>query len=68
MALEVQNNFEETINTAKKIPYQINPRLQDGINKFLSLVDENTLQDKVEFYLFLKQEIINNQKSLKKIK
>lgn len=68
MALEVQSNFEETINTAKKIPYQVNPQLQDIIKKFLSLVDENTLQDKVEFYLYLKQEIINNQKSLKKIK
>lgn len=68
MALEVQSNFEETINTAKKIPYQVNPQLQDIIKKFLSLVDENTLQDKVEFYLYLKQEIINNKKLLKKIK
>ena len=62
MSIEVENNLNETIVLARKIPYGTNPRLQDGINKFESLMDKNTLQDKVEFYLFLKQEILNNEK------
>lgn len=66
MAIEVENNFEEIIKRAKEI--SINPRLLDGIKKFESLMDENTLQDKVEFYLFLKQEILNNEKFSKKKK
>jgi hypothetical protein len=68
MSIEVENNLEETINRAKEIPYGVNPRLQDGIKKFESLIDKNTLQDKVEFYLFLKQEILNNEKYGKKRK
>jgi len=66
MAIEVENNFEETINRAKEISTNI--RLLDGIKKFESLMDVNTLQDKVEFYLFLKQEILNNEKFSKKRK
>lgn len=66
MAIEVENNFEEIIKRAKEI--SINPRLLDGIKKFESLMDKNTLQDKVEFYLFLKQEILNNEKFSKKKK
>lgn len=66
MAIEVENNFEEIIKRAKEI--SINPRLLDGIKKFESLMDKNTLQDKVEFYLFLKQEILNNEKFGKKKK
>ena len=66
MAIEVENNLEETINRAKEISTNI--RLHDGINKFESLMDKNTLQDKVEFYLFLKQEILNNEKFGKKKK
>lgn len=66
MAIEVQNNLEETITRAKEI--STNPRLHDGIKKFESLMDKNTLQDKVEFYLFLKQEILNNEKFGKKRK
>jgi hypothetical protein len=31
-------------------------------------METNTLQDKVEFYLFLKQEILNNEKFGKKKK
>lgn len=60
MAIEVESNLEETINRAKEISTNI--RLHDGIKKFESLMDKNTLQDKVEFYLFLKQEILNNEK------
>ena len=66
MALEVENNLEETMNRAKEISTNI--RLIDGIKKFESLMDKNTLQDKVEFYLFLKQEILNNEKFGKKKK
>jgi hypothetical protein len=64
MAIEVENNLEETISRAKEIITNI--RLNDGIKKFESLMDENSLQDKVEFYLFLKQEILNNEKFAKK--
>jgi len=66
MAIEVENNLEETINRAKEI--MSNPRLVEGIKKFESLMNKNTLQDKVEFYLFLKQEILNFEKFGKKKK
>ena len=66
MAIEVENNLQETMNRAKEISTNI--RLHDGIKKFESLMDVNTLQDKVEFYLFLKQEILNNEKFAKKRK
>jgi hypothetical protein len=66
MAIEVENNLQETMNRAKEISTNI--RLHDGIKKFESLMDVNTLQDKVEFYLFLKQEILNNEKFSKKKK
>jgi hypothetical protein len=66
MSIEVENNLEETINRAREISTNI--RLIDGIKKFESLMDVNTLQDKVEFYLFLKQEILNNEKFGKKRK
>jgi hypothetical protein len=66
MAIEVENNLQETMNRAKEISTNI--RLHDGIKKFESLMDVNTLQDKVEFYLFLKQEILNNEKFAKKKK
>jgi hypothetical protein len=54
------------MNRAKEITTNI--RLNDGITKFESLMETNTLQDKVEFYLFLKQEILNNEKFGKKKK
>ncbi len=66
MAIEVENGFADTINRAKEITTNI--RLLDGIKKFESLMDVNTLQDKVEFYLFLKQEILNHEKFAKKKK
>jgi hypothetical protein len=66
MAIEVENGMQETMNRAKEISTNI--RLHDGIKKFESLADKNTLQDKVEFYLFLKQEILNNEKFGKKKK
>lgn len=66
MALEVSENFDSVMEEAKEIPYGVNPRLQDGIKKFESLMETNTLQDKVEFYLFLKNEIMNYKKFSKK--
>ncbi len=66
MAIEVENNLQNTINRAKEITTNI--RLIDGIKKFESLMETNTLQDKVEFYLFLKQEILNHEKFAKKKK
>lgn len=62
MALEVYENFDSVMEEAKTIPYAVNPRLQDGIKKFESLFETNTLQDRVEFYLFLKNEIMNHKK------
>jgi hypothetical protein len=66
MSIEVENNLQDIMNRAKEIT--TNLRLIDGIKKFESLMDSNTLQDKVEFYLFLKQEIINFDKFGKKKK
>jgi len=59
MAIEVQNEFENTLNEAKEI--KSNLRLQQAIEKFEQFEGKNTLQDKVEFYLYLNQEIINNK-------
>ncbi len=59
MAIEVQNEFENTMNEAKEI--KSNLRLQQAIEKFEQFEGKNTLQDKVEFYLYLNQEIINNK-------
>lgn len=66
MSIEVENNLQDIMNRAKEIT--TNLRLIDGIKKFESLMDSNTLQDKVEFYLFLKQEILNFEKFGKKRK
>jgi len=59
MAIEVQNEFENTMNEAKEI--KSNLRLQQAIEKFEQYEGKSTLQDKVEFYLYLNQEIINNK-------
>lgn len=66
MSLEVYEKFDEVMEEAKTIPYGVNPRLQDGIKKFESLMETNTLQDKVEFYLFLRNEINNFKKKGKR--
>lgn len=65
MSLEVYEKFDSVMDEAKQIPYGVNPRLQDGIKKFESLIETNTLQDKVEFYLFLRNEISNHKKTKK---
>jgi hypothetical protein len=59
MAIEVQNEFDNTMNEAREI--KSNLRLQQAIEKFEQYKGKNTLQDKVEFYLYLNQEIINNK-------
>ena len=66
MALEVNTKFDEIMEEAKLIPYTSNPRLQDGIKKYESLEETNTLQERVEFYLFLKNEVNNYKKFSKK--
>jgi hypothetical protein len=66
IAIEVNENFDDAIAEARLIPSSVNPRLQDGINKFESLMETNTLQDRVEFYLFVKNEIDNHRKFGKK--
>ena len=59
MAIEVQNEFDNTMNEARAI--KSNLRLQQAIEKFEQFEGKNTLQDRVEFYLYLNQEIINNK-------
>jgi hypothetical protein len=59
MAIEVQNEFDNTMNEAREI--KSNLRLQQAIEKFEQYEGKNTLQDRVEFYLYLNQEIINNK-------
>ena len=54
------------LEEAKQIPYTSNPRLQDGIKKFEELEETNTLQERVEFYLFLKNEVNNYKKFSKR--
>jgi len=66
MALEVNTKFDEVMEEAKQIPYTSNPRLQDGIKKFEELEETNTLQERVEFYLFLKNEVNNHKKFSKR--
>jgi len=59
MAIEVQNEFDNVLAEAKEITSNI--RLQQAIEKFENFDNKNTLQSKVEFYLYLHQEIINNK-------
>lgn len=59
MAIEVQNQFDSVLAEAKEIKSNI--RLQQAIEKFENYDNKNTLQSKVEFYLYLNQEIINNK-------
>ena len=64
MAIEIQNEFENVLTVAKSI--KSNLRLQSSIEKYESYESKNTLQSKVEFYLYLNQEIINNKNFDKK--
>jgi len=66
MAIEVNDKFDNVMTIAKEIPFSSNPRLHDGIAKFEELSEQNSLQDKVEMYLFMKNEIKNYEKFNKK--
>jgi hypothetical protein len=66
MAIEVNDKFDNVIAIAKEIPFSSNPRLHDGIAKWEELSEQNSLQDKVEMYLFMKNEIKNYEKFNKK--
>jgi hypothetical protein len=66
MSIEVLDKFDYVKSIAVEIPYASNPRLQDGISKFEMNEETNTIKDKIEMYLFMKNEIINYEKSSKK--
>lgn len=63
MSRETQINLPETIEKASKLTDNI--RLISALEKWKE-EKEPTLQSKIEFYLYLKQEIINNDKYGKK--
>lgn len=59
-ALEVNSNFDEVYAEAKEI--KSNVRLVTAIKQYEEREDKPTMHEKVEFYLYLKQEIKNHQK------
>lgn len=63
MTIEVLENFDKTLDEAKKITSNV--RLVQTIKKW---EEESTgdIQEKIEFYLYLNQEILNYQKHNKK--
>ena len=63
MILEVSEKFEETIEQAKTI--KTNVRLLNALEKWES-DDKTDIQNKIDFYLYLKTEIKNNKKYSKK--
>lgn len=65
MSIEVSEKFEDVYNEAKEI--KTNVRLQQTIKKWDS-EEHNDIQEKIEFYLYLNQEIINNKKYAKRRK
>lgn len=60
MAQEVQPNFKNVMAEAKEITTNI--RLVDSIKAYESREVTPSLREKVEFYLYLKQEIHNHKK------
>ena len=60
MAQEVQPNFKKVLDEAKTITSNV--RLMESIKKYESQLEVPPLRAKVEFYLYLKQEILNNKK------
>jgi hypothetical protein len=64
MAVEVNVNFKATLEHAKTI--DSNLRLKNSIEHYESREAKPTMHEKVEFYLYLKQEIENNKKHGKK--
>jgi len=63
MSREVNMNFKETMEKAVEITDNV--RLVSAIEKW-NKADKPTMQSKIEFYLYLKQEILNNDKYGKK--
>lgn len=57
---EVASKFKSVFEEAKAI--NTNLRLQDAIKNWEAREDKPTMQQKVEFYLYLKQEIKNKKK------
>jgi len=67
MTLEASEGFDLAMSEAKEIPYASNPRVHDAITKFEKQNDVNTIHDKIQFYLFLKNEVSNYQKSKRSV-
>lgn len=65
MSIEVSSNFDNTLEEAKAI--KSNVRLMQTIKKWES-EEHLEIQQKIEFYLYLNQEIINHNKFSKKNK
>jgi len=65
MSIEVSSNFEKTLEEAKSISKNI--RLMETIKKWES-EEHLEIQEKIEFYLYLNQEILNHKKYSKKKK
>ena len=66
MSREATEFFDSTLLEAKEITYNI--RLMDSIARY-EKHENPTMQERVEFYLYLKQEILNSEKhKSKKIK
>jgi hypothetical protein len=66
MSREATEFFDSTLQEAKEITYNI--RLMDSIARY-EKHENPTMQERVEFYLYLKQEILNSEKHRsKKIK
>lgn len=61
MTREVQPNFSKVMDDAKKI--KTNLRLVAAIEGYESREDVPTMNEKIQFYLYMKQEILNNKKS-----
>jgi len=58
MSREATEHFDNTLQEAKEITYNI--RLMDSIAKY-EKHENPTMQERVEFYLYLKQEILNSK-------
>lgn len=63
MSIEVSSNFDKTLEEAKEIKSNI--RLVETIKKWES-EEHLEIQEKIEFYLYLNQEILNHKKYKKK--
>jgi len=64
MSREVDENFEQVIEKASEITYNI--RLQTNLKSYFekveNKVDTHSMKERVEFYMYVKQEILNSEK------